>query len=52
MTVSNLELESVLKGISAGIRLDNRPFDAYRAIAFEFSSVNRGDVTVFLGRTR
>ena len=52
MTVSNLEREAVLKGISAGIRFDGRSFDGYRNISFEFSTKNRGNVTVMLGRTR
>jgi exosome complex RNA-binding protein Rrp42 (RNase PH superfamily) len=52
MTVSNLEREAVLKGISAGIRLDGRVFEAHREIKFEFSSLNHGNLFVSLGRTR
>jgi len=52
MTVSNLEREAVLRFISAGIRLDGRAFDAHREIKFEFSSLNRGNLFLKLGRTR
>lgn len=52
MVVSNLEREAVIKGISAGIRFDDRSFDVYRDISFEFSSNDHGNVTVSLGQTR
>ena len=52
MTVSNLEREAIIKGISSGLRFDGRSFESYRSINFEFSLVNRGNVTSILGRTR
>lgn len=52
MTISNLEREAVSKAISSGIRLDGRSFENHREITFEFSSINRGNVSVSLGRTR
>ena len=52
MTVSNLERESVLKAISSGIRFDSRSLDTFRDIKFDFSTKNRGNLTLSLGRTR
>lgn len=52
MTVSNLEREAVIKGILSGFRFDNRSFDQFRELNFEFSQVDRGTVVVSLGQTR
>jgi len=52
MPVSNIEYDFVLKAISSGVRLDNRSFEEYRELKFEFSTVSRGNLTLSLGQTR
>lgn len=52
MTISNLERDFVLKAISSGIRLDNRSFNQYRELNFDFSKKCRGSLILTLGGTR
>lgn len=52
MTVSALERESVIRALASGIRLDGRGMQELRELKLEFSSQNRGQVSVQLGKTR
>lgn len=50
--VSNLERAFILKALDEGARLDERSSNAFREVTFHYHPIQRGHVTVHLGRTR